>query len=292
MKHKPSHLKAVLFLVIASILWSTGGVLIKGVNWHPIAIAAMRSGISALLILVYCRKMDLKLTRYIAYGAICYTFTVILFVTANKMTTSANAILLQFTAPIWVALLSGWLLKEAVKIKDWILIAVVFAGMGLFFIESLSPGALVGNLLAIVSGVFLAGVVLFLRLNQNHEPVLIALYGNVLTFIVGLPWIFSHWSVLTPASFQGLLLLGVFQLGLSYILFSESLKTVTALEGILIPVIEPLLNPLWVFLFTAEKPSYMALVGGAVVIVAVTLRSLDGVLTSGARKVRLKEESL
>lgn len=273
---RPSRTRALVYIVLASVLWSTGGVLIKSVQWHPIAIAGLRSGIAGLLILLYCRKrLTRKPSNPILIGALCYMATVILFVSANKMTTAANAILLQYTAPIWVAMFSGFLLKESVKRRDWATIAVVFYGMGLFFMESLSPGAFLGNILSVISGVFLAAVVICSRLDKEGEPVLLALYGNMLTFIVSLPWIIKHLPELSTQSFLGLLVLGIFQLGLSYIFFSESLKTLSALEGILIPVVEPLLNPIWVFFFFGEKMSFTAMLGGMVVIVAVTVNGLS-----------------
>jgi len=264
-------MKAILFLVVASILWSTGGLLIKLVDWNPVAIAGMRSGISALFMMLYLRK-SVQFQKEKVIGAAFYSATVILFVVANKMTTAANVILLQYSAPIWVALMSGWILKEKVRLTDWATIGVVMGGMVLFFVGDLQVGQMFGNALAVLSGIMLAGTIISLKMVKTGEPVEIPLIGNVLTLLVAIPFIIG------PApdmkSIIGLILLGVFQLGISYILFSEASKHVSAVEAILIPVIEPLLNPIWVFIFAGEKPGPFALVGGFVVVGAVVARSL------------------
>jgi len=268
---KTPRAKAILYLVIASVLWSTGGMLIKLVDWNPVAIAGTRSGIAALVMLAFVRKPKFSKSKTQIAGAAFYMSTVILFVSANKLTTAANAILLQYTAPIWVAVLGMWLLKEKTLRVDWIAICAVMAGMVLFFIGDLGGGALAGNLLSILSGLFLALTVIFLRLQKDGTQIEMTLLGNLMTFIVGIPFIIQ----VTPdvKSIVGILILGVFQLGISYILFSLAVRHVSALEAILIPVIEPILNPIWVFLATGEQPGALALVGGLIVVAAVTLRS-------------------
>ncbi len=268
---KNLRVKAMLYLVIASVLWSTGGLLIKLVDWNPVAISGARSGISALLMLVYLRK-PIKITKEKGFGAVFYSATVILFVVANKMTTAANVILLQYSAPIWVAMFSGIVLRERVRRLDWATIAVVMGGMLLFFVGDLAAGQMLGNALSVMSGVMLAGTILCLKLVRTGEPVEVPLLGNILTFIVALPFILG--GLPDMRSLFGILLLGVFQLGLSYILFSEASKHVSAVEAILIPIIEPLLNPVWVFMFTGEMPGLLAMVGGLVVVAAVVARSL------------------
>lgn len=269
----PQRKKAILFLIAASVLWSTGGILIKLVDWNPIAIAGSRSLIAGLLIFAYVRTPRLKWSWPLILGALAYASTVILFVTANKMTTAANTILLQYTAPIWVALMSGWILKERIKWYDWASIAVTLFGMTLFFREGISGGDFVGNILAVLSGVGLAAVVIFLRLQKDGDPIETVLLGNVVTFIVAIPFIVSS-GIPSSQSILGLILLGIFQLGIAYLLYALAIKHITAIEAILIPVIEPILNPLWVFLFIGEKPGTWTLIGGTVVIASVTGRSI------------------
>lgn len=272
--------KAVIALVLAAVLWSTGGLLIKLVHWHPIAIAGGRSGIAAVLMYLYIaffrkdisKKQLLSLDWYKWLGAIAYTSTVIIFVIANKMTAAANVIFLQYTAPVWVALLSGWLLKEKVSLFDWMIIITVISGMGLFFIGDMKSGQMLGNILAIFSGIFLAAVVLLLKMQKNCAAIEMTFLGNFLTFLVSIPFFFQ--SMPDSKSMLGILLLGVFQLGLSYILFSEAIAHVSAIEAILIPVIEPLLNPIWVLLMLGESPSFFAIIGGTIVLGAVTFRGI------------------
>lgn len=274
--------RAIIMLVMAAVLWSTGGILIKLVDWNPVAISGSRSGISALFMLMYLKyrakkvtgnsKLNIKFTKVKIIGAFVYASTVICFVVANKLTSSANVILLQYTAPIWVAMFSGLILNEKVRKADWVSIACVMFGMALFFIGDIEKGELIGNIVAIFSGVSLAGVILSLKLQEYGTAVEMTFLGNALTFVIGLPFMFL--SVPSLSSIFGLILLGVFQLGISYILFAESVKHVSAIEAILIPVIEPLLNPIWVFIFAAEVPKSTAILGGTIVILSVVLRSI------------------
>ncbi len=272
--------KTLLMLVLAPVFWSTGGLLIKLVNWNPIAIAGTRSGISAIIIYLYIItfKKDIDKKKLINkdihkwIGAFFYAATVIIFVAANKMTTAANVIFLQYTAPVWVALFSGIILKEKVKRIDWVVIFFVMSGMMLFFLGDIEIGQMLGNILAVISGVAFAGVVLSLKMQKNCKAIEVVFLGNLLTLIVSLPFIFQ--SIPDFKSIIGLILLGVFQLGFAYIFFSEAIEKVSAVEAILIPAIEPILNPIWVFLIIGEKPSKFAIIGGIVVIISILSRSI------------------
>ncbi len=264
--------RAIFYLVITAILWSMGGLFIKLVDWNPIAIAGSRSGISALVMLFYLKKPIRNFNRNKLIGGFLYALLMLLFVSANKLTTSANAILLQFTAPIWVALFCGWFLKEKTRIHDWFAVAAVMFGMTLFFVGDLGSGNMFGNFVAVLSGVAMAGVAIYLKLQSEGSPVEMTMLGNILTFLVAIPFLF--YVTPTLGSITGILILGVFQLGISYILYSLAVQHVSALEAILIPIIEPLLNPIWVFLFTGESPGPYAVWGGAIVIGSVVIRSL------------------
>jgi len=272
--------KTLLMLVLAPVFWSTGGLLIKLVNWNPIAIAGTRSGISAIIIYLYIitfkkdidKKKLINKDIYKWIGAFFYAATVIIFVVANKMTTAANVIFLQYTAPVWVALFSGVILKEKVKRIDWIVIFFVMSGMMLFFLGDIEMGQMLGNILAVFSGVAFAGVILSLKMQKNCKAIEVVFLGNLLTLIVSLPFILQ--SIPDFKSIIGLILLGVFQLGFAYIFFSEAIEKVSAIEAILIPAIEPILNPIWVFLIIGEKPSNFAIIGGIVVIISILSRSI------------------
>ncbi len=264
--------KAVIFLVCTAVLWSTSGLLIKLVDWNPVAIAGIRSAVAALLMLVYVKRPHFTWSASQLGGAVAYAATVILFVIANKMTTSANVILLQYTAPIYVAIFGRLLLGEKTTRIDLIAIILVFLGMGLFFKDELSPGAFWGNVLAVLSGVTFALVAVLLRKQKEGYPLESVLLGNLLAAIVAIPFMTGPYP--DAKGWLVLIFMGLVQLGLPYILYSIALKHVTAMEGILIPLIEPVLNPIWVLIFTGEKPGLWALLGGAVVLIAVTTRSI------------------
>ncbi len=264
--------RAILLLILTALLWSTGGILIKSVEWNAVAIAGARSAIAALVIFAFRPRMRFNWGFAQLGGAVCYAGTVILFVAATKLTTAANAILLQYTAPIYVAILSYWFLKERIAVSDIFTIAAAFGGMILFFLDDLSKGGFWGNIIAILSGIAFAGTALFLRKQKDHSPLESVFLGNLLTLLIGLPFMLQF-----PRSASGwleLVLLGVFQLGCSYIIYAEAIKHVTALEGILIPILEPVLNPIWVFLLIGEKPGRWAIAGGIIVLVSVTLRCI------------------
>lgn len=265
-----SRTRAVFYLVVTSMLWSLGGLLIKLVDWNPMAIAAGRSAISALLIFAYVRKPKFSWSVDQLLAAFFYFGTVTLFVTANKLTTAANAILLQYGAPVYVAIFAPILLKEKTKTADWFAIGFAFFGMVLFFFDELKVENMVGILVAIASGISFALYIIFMRKQKDASPIESTLLGNVLTALVGFAFIFNQ-SFELP-NVVGIVLLGTVQLGFSYILYSIAIKYVEALEAILIPVIEPILNPIWVFLAYGERPGKWALLGGTIVLLSVTLR--------------------
>jgi len=264
---------AIALLLFAAVLWSLGGLLIKSVHWNPLAIAGARSAIAAVLIGLVVRRPHFHWSGAQVGAAFAYAATVVLFVLATRLTTAANAILLQYTAPVYVALLSHWFLRERIRWIDWATIGAAFAGMGLFFLDSLSPAGFWGNLAAIASGFSFAWLVLLMRKQKAGSTIESVLLGNIVTAILCSPFYFSHFPT-GLSDWSALLILGLFQLGLSYLCYAIAIKFVTAIEAILIPVVEPILNPIWVLLFLGEKPGAWAIVGGAVVIGAVTARSL------------------
>lgn len=261
---------AVLMLAAAAVLWSLGGFLIKSVELHPLAIAGTRSSIALLVIWGFVGRPKFSWSKAQLGGALAYAATVILFVAANRLTTAANAIMLQFTAPIYVALLAQKFLHEKNSPLDWVAIVTTFAGIAMFFVDFLSPAGMLGNVFALLSGVSFACLVVFLRYQKEGSPILSILLGNALTALIGLPFL----ALGTPAAadWLPLIVLGVVQLGIPYILYSLAIKHVSALDAILIPVLEPLLNPVWAFLLLRETPGQWALLGGFVVLASVTMR--------------------
>lgn len=267
--------KAVLLLAATATLWSLGGLLIKLIDAGPLAIAGARGAIASVILLIVLRKPKFNWSAAQLGAAIAYTATTLLFVTANKTTTAANAILLQFTAPIYVAILGAWFLKEKARLGDWITIFVVMGGMGLFFLDNLSAGAFWGNVCAAASGLSFALFTVFMRMQKDGSPLESVLLGNLFTSVIGLPFLHQSWPDASGWTF--LAVLGVVQLGIPYVLYAAAIKNATALEAILIPVIEPILNPVWVFLILGEIPGPMALIGGLIVLVTITLRCVSAI---------------
>ena len=270
-----AHRRAVLMLLATAILWSLGGLLIKWVDWNPVAIAGMRSLIGAAVIALIFRE-ELRFTGSFEQigAAVAYAGTVVLFVVANKLTTAANAILLQYTAPVYVALFSPWFLGERARGNDWLSLAVILFGMLLFFGDELSLDGYLGNGVALVSGFCFAWLTLFLRRHREESAISALVLGNLLAGLIGLPFMFQ--SMPDAMGWVGLLLLGVVQLGLPYVLYALALRHVRAIEGILLPMIEPVLNPVWVFLLLGEAPGPLALLGGAIILGAVIFRARWG----------------
>jgi drug/metabolite transporter (DMT)-like permease len=273
-----AHTRSVLLLVGAALCWSLAGLLIKNVAtlWPGLAIAGGRGAIAALFLLATNRGLRFHFSRDQVVGALGYAACTITFCWATTLTTAANAILLQYTAPVWVALFGAWFLGEHPTRLDWITIAVVLGGMTLFFADSLELAHVLGNTIAVVSGVCFAGMTIALRRQKDTSATESIVLGNGIAFLVGLPWIL-HAPALDAAGWTSLLLLGVVQLGFSYWLYARAIRHVTALEAVLIPVIEPILNPVWVLLALDEKPAPPALLGGAIVLGAVTVRAIASV---------------
>ena len=273
---KAAHTRSVFLLIATALCWSLGGLLIKAVAWPALAVAGGRGLIAGLFLIATNRALRFHFSRDQLLGALGYALCTVTFCAATKLTTAANAILLQYTAPVWVALLGAWFLGERTARADWITIAVVLGGMTLFFAESLELSSLLGNALAAISGIFFAGMTIALRKQKDGSAVESIILGNLLAFVIGLPWLLRA-PGLTALGWMALLLLGVVQLGVSYWLYARAIKHVTALEAVLIPVIEPILNPLWVLLALREKPAPLALIGGVIVLTAITLRAVAAV---------------
>jgi drug/metabolite transporter (DMT)-like permease len=277
-----AHTRSLFLLTLAALCWSLGGVLIKNVAWPPLAVAGGRGFIAALFLIATNRGLRFHFSRDQILGAIAYAACTLTFCVATKLTTAANAILLQYTAPVWIALLGAWFLGERATRADWLTIAVVLGGMGLFFADSLELAHVLGNTIAVASGVCFAAMTMALRKQKDTSATESIILGNLLAFFVGLPWIVRA-PALSAAGWTSLALLGMVQLGVSYWLYARAIKHVTALEAVLIPVIEPILNPVWVLLMLHEKPTPLSLAGGALVLGAVTLRAVASVRASRLR---------
>ncbi|MBL51080.1 MAG: EamA family transporter [Candidatus Marinimicrobia bacterium] len=258
---------------MTGFLWSTGGVMIKMIPWPAIVIAGIRSGICALVIYLYDKPQNYRFGRYTLGGALCYSITVIFFVLANKMTTAGNVIMIQYTAPIYVALFGFSFLGEKSTKIDWLTISIVIIGLGLFFVEELSFTSFWGNATALLAGLGFAGTTLFMRKQKNGRPIDSVLLGNIITFLVCFPLLYQDITFeLKPWLY--ITFLGVVQLGLAYIFYSIAIKYVSALDAIIYLVIEPIFNPLLAFFFLGETMSISAKIGGALVLLGVICRGI------------------
>ena len=254
-------------------MWSLGGLLIKSIPWPPLAISGMRGGIAAIVIYIFSRNDKITITKDKIIAACFYTLVVTLFVMANKLTTAGNAILLQYTAPVYVALFGYMFLGERSTFVDWATIMILLLGLALFFFDDLSFDGYLGNVLAILSGMSFAGLTLLLRKQKDDSPSDSILLGNILTLVIGLPVIVGG-TEFDLNSIILILLLGVLQLGIPYILYTTAIKHVTALDAIIFPIIEPILNPILVFIVLGETLGAWSVFGGALVLSGVIFRSI------------------
>jgi drug/metabolite transporter (DMT)-like permease len=269
--------KAILYLLITVTLWSTSGLFIKLLPWHPLALNGVRSIIAAVVIWIYVRRPHFTWSFAQVGAAVAYVAANTCFIAATQLTTAANAIFLQYTAPLWVAIFGAWYLQERPKPIDWYTMAAIFVGMLLFFGDNLSLQGYMGNLLAILGGISFAWMILLMRKQKDGSPVESALLGNILAFLIGLPFLIGPWANMPAFSMQDwtiLIFLGIFQLGIPFILYARAIQYLAAVEAVLIMTLEPILNPIWVFLGIGETPGRFALLGAAIVLAAVTIRAV------------------
>lgn len=269
---KSEKARAKLGMLLATVMFSTGGVLVKWVPGHPLAISGLRSIIAVPILLLFLRKPSFTWSLPQIGAALFYAGVVIGFVVATKLTTAANAIILQYTSPMYVAILGRWMLDEKTSWFDWLTIALVFGGLTLFFFDKLSRSGMTGNFIAVGSGISFAFLLIFLRKQKHGSPVESIVLGNIITALVGIPFIIASFP--DRSGWLAILLLGVFQLGLAYVVYARAIRIVTALEAVVIKGIEPILNPLFVYLLVGERPGPWAFLGAAIVFASVTARSV------------------
>lgn len=264
--------KGVLCVAAAAILWSTGGIGIKGIADAPLKVAFYRSFFAAIALLLFFGRdvwgrRRWRSTPVFALAIASYAVCLITFVVATKWTTAANAIFLQYAGVIWVMLLSPLVLKEPMRARDVIAIAFAIGGMALFFVGRLEARGMAGNAMALVSSVFFAFLILMLR-RENDAAQSAVTWGNALIALALAPFV-ARDVALAPRSFAVLLFLGVVQIAIAYLFFVRGLKYVTATQASLTGMIEPVSNPIWVLLFLGERPSPYAIAGGIVVLAAI-----------------------
>ncbi len=271
-KNMSTH-RAILFMTLASVLWSIAGVIFKYIDCNSIVIAGARSLISAFTVLVYMliTKQKFLVNKTTILNAFWLALTFFCFVGANKLTSSANAIVLQYTAPVFVLLYQTFFKKLRPRVNDIICVLVTFVGILIFFLDSIGNGNLVGDIIAIVSGIGFAAV--FIVVGDSDETTSIngIFQGQMLTALIGLPFVFFTENTFNFQTIGLLLVLGVVQLGIPYIIVALAGPHCPALASTLVTVLEPLLNPVWVALIYHEIPSIWSLAGGIIVITNVLL---------------------
>jgi len=265
-------LQARLFVLLAAVLWSSAGTIIKLSSMTGWQLSAGRSGVAALFLWITFRDSRRKPDRTMAWVACAYAATVVLFVTANKLTTAANAIFIQDCAPLFVLLLSPLILGERATRSELLAAPVFTIGVLLFFADKLTPGQMHGNLVALGSGVAFAFCIMGLRRMRDGGGLAASAWGNLIAFAVSLPLALQGPAPTAP-DFMVILFLGIFQLGLAYAAFSHGVKHVPAAEASLLVLLEPVLSSVWAWLFAGETPGPFAVLGGAIVLGATVWRT-------------------
>ncbi len=260
-----------LYIFIAAVMWSFGGLAAKVLTWNAFSIACIRGLIAFIVILIYRGRTKISFSKSTILSAISLTLTTTLFMLANKLTTSANAIVLQYSAPVFILIFSVIFEKVKPSYKDVVAVAFTLFGISLFFIDRLQTGNWFGDFIGVLSGVSFAGV-FFANKLPNANPMDASLLGNLFSIFL-VPFLFFDQNFLTfsPTNWSVILLMGTFQLGIPYILFSLGIKKTKAVKSSIIATIEPILNPIWVFLVIGELPGILSLIGGLIVLLTIAL---------------------
>lgn len=270
----------ILAMMATAFLWSIAGLFIKIIDWNPLTIAGFRSLIASLVILLYLKRPKFHLSFPQVAAALANAATMLLFVSANKTTTSANAILLQYTGPIFTAFIGTVLLKERVRIEHWIAFPLVVAGTIAMFMDKLGGGQTFGNVLAVLSAIAFSFYFVFMRMQKDGSPLESILLSHWLVAGIGIvASIFIPIPSISLKAVGAVAVLGFFQVGVSAILFTAAIKRISAISANLIAMIEPVFNPVWVFLVLGEAPGPNAIIGGLIIVASVI-----GVSVAGARR--------
>lgn len=275
----------VLALALCGLFWSTAGIFIKNVNASSFTIAGYRSLIALVTFIVALRKFpvfrikneegktDRSSTFYLWIGAISYSATMILFCAANKMTTSANAVLLQYSYPIWVILFGPVILGEKNRKSDFVTVIGVLVGVVLFFYSDLDAGKLLGNILAALSGLTFAGTTIFMRKQRSEASATSFMLSHFITAVGCIPFYFTNGIAAGDwTSIICIFALGICQMAFANLLFSKGIGSVTALSASIITMIEPLMNPVWVMIFAGEVPGLLCVIGGVMILGCIIFR--------------------
>ena len=267
------HRIGVVQMILTAVLWSIAGIFIKQIPWNAVAITGWRGLVAALVALGYMlvRRTKFRFTAKSFFAGFFQAAMSFCFVMATKLTTAANAIVLQYVSPVFLLGLSVLLFRKKLYFRDAAVTAATVLGVALAFLGELSADGMAGNCIALGAGVFTAGMYLTASRCEDDERMSGVLIGHLLTAVVGVTYSFFTVTEVTFQAAAFVAILGVFQLGLPFVLYALAQKHCSALECNLLGTVEPLLNPVWVFLFDGEAPSILALAGMVVVMGSVTL---------------------
>lgn len=277
MEMEISSKKAMALMALCACMWSIGGIFIKLLPWNPLVISGFRSLIAAAVLFLYMRTRGQRLvwSPEIILAGLGLTGTMLLFVVASKLTTSANAIILQSTNPVHIMIMSAVFFHVRYRKWEFFLVGLILAGISMFFFDQLSPGNLMGNIIALMSGVSMGMMYLFSsRLPDEESSMSATFFGHCGAAVLGIGASVIYPPEITPVTILTILILGVVQLGIPYVLYSIAVRNCSPLSCSLIGMIEPLLNPVWVFLIMGERPGFFALLGGGIVLVTVAVWSV------------------
>lgn len=273
MQNISEHSKGIFYVLIAALLWSTGGLFIKLISFSAMQLSFFRCSIAAITFALIFKKRIMLINKLSIANSIIYAVVLISFVIATKTTTAANAIFLQATAPIYVLIFEPILTKTKYDRINIITVGVCVVGMLLFFVGKLEPGHLEGNLVALISGITFAAFFLGMKRNDQKYQQSSIFWGNIIVALVCIPFLASL-EIITSSDIWMVSFLGVFQIAIAYAFFASGLKRIIAVEASIISMIEPVLNPVWVFLGYGETPSVTAIIGGIIILGAIIVRSL------------------
>lgn len=273
MKNLSEHQKGILYVFTAALLWSSGGLFIKLISLNAMQLSFFRCSIAAITFAIIFKKRILLFNKLSLINSFIYAIVLITFVIATKTTTAANAIFLQSTAPIYVLIFEPIFNKTKYERINIITVAVCVLGMILFFVGKLEPGHLEGNFVALISGITFAAFFLGMKQNDHKYQQSSIFWGNVLVALLCTPFLTSL-ELISFSDVWMVSFLGVFQIAIAYAFFASGLKRIYAVEASIISMIEPVLNPVWVFIGYGEVPSLDAIIGGLIILTAIVVRSL------------------
>lgn len=264
---------ARVMMVSVALCWSTMGVAFKFIDWDPLVIAAVRNLLTFLYLAAYRRSMKFSLKKDVVIGALIAYLTQTAFTYANKYTSAANAIVLQYTNPVFVVLISWLFLHQKIKLRDIVLSLIMIGGTALFFLDDLSAGQLLGNVCGLISGVGMACSILY-ACNNPADLQEYTMLNSLISVVVGIPAAIQHPPQFDVASLIAVFFLGVVASGIATVLMAKSAPHLASVEVSMLLMLDPILNPVWVALAVGEIPGILALIGMVIVIGCVIINIL------------------